>query len=323
MLPDFNRLRVFYHVYRQQSSTEAARVLHITQSGVSQQLKKLEEEVGCPLFTRMNRRLIPTPAGNRLFKVVEKFVDELEQGIRELQRGQEYPTGLLRIGAPEEFGKRYLPQIMASFGQKFPDVSFQLELGGPVHLLERMASGGLDLVYGDILPIRLNSPGVADTIERTPLVREQFVLACSRDYRERMQVQPEYEQLCKLDYIGYKKDIALFRSWFDLNFGKSPDNLNLVLVADSAETIIQGLVNDMGLAILVSHFIASHLKSGRLVLLEPGNVRLENTIASLRNRRRLPTVTEASFHHHLVKSLQKINGLDLYPENVVEQGVKR
>ncbi|MGL1932839.1 MAG: LysR family transcriptional regulator [Desulfotalea sp.] len=312
MLPDFNRLRVFYHVYLQQSSTGAAKMLHITQSGVSQQIKKLENELETALFTRMNRRLIPTSAGDRLFKVVQSFVDELEVGVKELQTGKEYPVGNLRIGAPEEFGKRYLPAIMSRFNLEYPEVTFNLQLGGPLFLFEQMQLGNLDLVYGDILPIKLKNIGGENSFEITPLIRERLVLACSRSYRDKWNVEPEYEKLCKLDYIGYRTDIALFRSWFDLHFKKAPDNLKLQLVVDNVDAIIQGLLNDMGVGITASHFISDHLNSGRLVLLGHQEKYLENTVASIRHRQRQPTVTEEFFHRFLVKSIQHLPELDVY-----------
>lgn len=55
MLPDFNRLRVFYYIYKTGSSTSAGKELHLTQSGVSQHLKKLEQELDYELFTRVNK----------------------------------------------------------------------------------------------------------------------------------------------------------------------------------------------------------------------------------------------------------------------------
>ena len=57
MLPDFNRLKVFYHIYRTGSVVAAADELCLTQSGVSQHLQKLENEIGMPLFTRLHKNL--------------------------------------------------------------------------------------------------------------------------------------------------------------------------------------------------------------------------------------------------------------------------
>ena len=74
---------------------------------------KLEAEIDTPLFTRLHKKLVPTLAGTRLFAIVEPFVKELEVGIPAIKRAREEPHGLLRIGAPVEFGKQYFPSIFA------------------------------------------------------------------------------------------------------------------------------------------------------------------------------------------------------------------
>ena len=74
MLPDFNRLKIFYYIYSTKSISDAANSLHLTQSCISQHLKKLEYEVRIPLFTRLNRKLVPTAAGDKLFSVIFLFL---------------------------------------------------------------------------------------------------------------------------------------------------------------------------------------------------------------------------------------------------------
>ena len=67
MLPDFNRLRVFFHVHQARSVGAAAAALHVTQSAVSQSLAKLEAELGAQLFVRRHRAIVATAAGEALF----------------------------------------------------------------------------------------------------------------------------------------------------------------------------------------------------------------------------------------------------------------
>ncbi|RLE03892.1 MAG: LysR family transcriptional regulator, partial [Bacteroidetes bacterium] len=62
MLPDFNRLKVFYYIYSLKSIAAAARQLHISQPAVSQHLKKLEAEINTSLFVRLHKRMVPTSA---------------------------------------------------------------------------------------------------------------------------------------------------------------------------------------------------------------------------------------------------------------------
>ena len=150
MLPDFNRLKLFYHVYACKSVAGAAKALHVTQSAVSQGLAKLEGELETPLFTRVHKGLVPTPAAETLFGMVQPFVTELENGLQDFARAKTQPWGVLRIGSPRMFGKIYFPRIFASFRKKFPEVSFVLELGGQEKLLDMVREGALDFTFSDI-----------------------------------------------------------------------------------------------------------------------------------------------------------------------------
>ncbi len=314
MLPDFNRLKVFYHIFNEQSSTGAAKILHITQSGVSQHLKKLEGELKTSLFTRVHRRLIPTAAGHKLYGIVQGFMIQLESGVRHINETSEKPSGRLRIGAPSEFGKTYLPRIFASFNRKYRDVSLQLELGDPNTLFGMVSEGELDFAYIDILPIFKDIPSESTVYTVEPMVTETFVLACSRNYYENNIVEAGYDELIKLKYIGYKTDIALFRSWFSLHFDEAPSALDLVLVADSAGAIITGLEEDLGLGILVSHLISGQIADGSLIPVQTTTQELQNTIARVRFRDKEETVTEKYFQQHFRCELNNISDLLLHFE---------
>ncbi|MFY0532236.1 LysR family transcriptional regulator [Nannocystis pusilla] len=105
MLPDFNRLRVFFHVHEARSVSAAAEALHVTQSAVSQSLAKLEDELKAQLFVRRHRAVVPTAAGEALFAVVAPFVAGLQERVGQIHRARHELAGTLQIGAPVEFGR--------------------------------------------------------------------------------------------------------------------------------------------------------------------------------------------------------------------------
>lgn len=305
MLPDLNRLKVFFHIFNEQSSTAAAKQLHITQSGVSQHLKKLEEELQTELFTRINRRLVPTAAGKKLYGIVKGFMDELELGVRHINDGLETPSGPLRIGAPTEFGKIYLPPIFGSFRRKYPGVTMQLELDEPKVLFEKVAAGKLDFAYIDILPFFIDTPGGTATYSIEPVVSEEFVLACSKEYYRARVNGTNYEQLKELDFIGYKDDIALFRSWFKLHFKREPQQLNLIFIADSSEAIVSAIKAGLGAGITVSHLMNREINTGEIIAIRPDEEKLQNTIACVQFKNKQLSITERAFQEHFRLELSK------------------
>lgn len=305
MLPDLNRLRVFFHIYNELSSTGAARLLHITQSGVSQQLKKLEDELQTQLFVRVNRRLVPTSSAHDLYHIVERFIAELEGEVRHLGEGRDRPGGLLRVGAPVEFGRTYLPGIFGSFYHRYPQVSLQLELFDPATLFSMISEGWLDFAYIDILPFFMDTPGGAASYSIEPVVREEFVLACSRSYYQSRLIGAEYERLESLNFIGYRADTALFKSWFRLHFQKEPQKLKQVFTVDSSGAIISAIEEGFGLGIIVSHLINRQIAQGEIVAIRPTSGKLLNTIACVQFRDRELTVTERMFQEHFRRELNR------------------
>ena len=121
---DFNRLRVFYCIYRNKSMIAAAKELNVTPPAVSQHLKKLEADMGVHLFTRLHKKLVPTVEAETLFQILDPFIHELEAGVRLFQSGKSRPSGMLRIGAPVEFGKTHFPGAIAAFRRTYPEVTF-------------------------------------------------------------------------------------------------------------------------------------------------------------------------------------------------------
>ncbi|XPV77761.1 MAG: LysR family transcriptional regulator [Desulfovibrio sp.] len=304
MLPDFNRLRVFYYIYKTGSSTSAGKELHLTQSGVSQHLKKLEQELDYELFTRVNKKLIPTSKGIALFNSVKRFVDDLESTMEDSQGVQ------LRIGAPVEFGKTYFPRIFSSFQTENEDVSFHLELDDPQTLFRKLGNGELDFAYIDILPFKIQTSKEESLYQITPLIREEFILACSKKYYNEHIKQSDFRTLKNLDYISFRKDTALIDSWFNLHHKKIPESLKIRFSVDSALGIISAIEADVGLGVSVSHFMSQQISSGSIIPINAGERQLENTIAYVQLKNKKLSKLEDAFQRHILFELQKISSLN-------------
>ena len=141
-----NRLEIFYTVFDCKSVSRAAEQLNLSQPAVSQQIKKLEQEIGVLLFTRLHKKLIPTVAAIGLYDEIAPFLSGLEEKIRLLKKPSDKPFGLLRLGAPYEFGREYLPIICHHYRQLYPDVEFTVHLDETIPLLKRLDEGTIDVV---------------------------------------------------------------------------------------------------------------------------------------------------------------------------------
>jgi DNA-binding transcriptional LysR family regulator len=157
-------LRTFVTVAETRNFTRAADIVHRTQSAVSQQIRKLEEETGHELFTRNGRAVELTAAGETLLPYARRILRAQDEAASMLLRPE--VTGLVKLGGPDDLMPRFLPAILARFAGIHPRVQVEVHCGASRQMLAMLEQGTLDLVVyncGDI-------PGSGEVIGRDRLV---------------------------------------------------------------------------------------------------------------------------------------------------------
>ncbi len=305
MLPDLNRLKLFYYVYRARSVVGAAAELNISQPAVSQQLQKLEAELKTSLFTRLHKKLVPTSAGERLFSLVSPMIDGLEVGLPFIRQPSDTPAGLLRIGAPREFGKYYLPRFCADFRRHYPDVCFGFKLKESLPLMTMLREGILDFALVDVYFEEGSLAGFKDIFSYDPLLREEMLLVCSRDYYDqRIAGNHSLEHLASQDFVTDEDDPSILDVWFRHHFERVPDKLNIVMRFDSHEALLTSLVLGQGLGVATAHLMWDELQSGELIPLTTRRETLVNMISLVQLQDKVPTLTEKTFRDFLLKAIR-------------------
>ena len=135
-------------VSRHGSFNSAARAMHISPSGLSHQVQKVEQALGAPLFERGGRRIVPTAGGQRLLAQIAAVLTAAEHLQQAARAGQVAFGGELRLGVPASLGPYLLPHLIAPFPQHFPGTRLSLSEGKPKGLLRRLHEGELDAMLG-------------------------------------------------------------------------------------------------------------------------------------------------------------------------------
>ena len=306
MLPDFNRLKVFYYIYSQQSIVSAARALHISQPAVSQQLQKLESEIQAPLFIRLHKKLVPTNAANRLFSLVQPFIDSLQEGMDTLRQPIDRPAGLLRIGAPREFGKEYLPLLSHTFREKYQEVIFNFSFDETAPLLTMLRAGEIDFALVDVFMPKGQFLETPHLFSIEPLIAEELILACSQDYyHKEIGGDHSFTKLAAKSFVSDKDDLAILIHWFRHHFSRTAAKLNVVMTTNSHEALISGIRLGMGLGVTSAHLVFAGLTNGSIIPVETNKKNAESWISLVQLLDKVPTLTERTFITHLKNGLQR------------------
>ena len=143
------QIQHFQTIVQENSFTEAAELCHISQSGISQSIKALEDEIGVKLITRKNRSFELTEAGEHFYKKSLVITADLEQLCRETVRIDRKDAAELSLGVLSTYSGDEFNRAIAAFSEKYPTVELKVSSGNHEDLYDGLRFGKLDLALND------------------------------------------------------------------------------------------------------------------------------------------------------------------------------
>ena len=140
---DLDLLRAFAAVADAKSFTRAGVRLGRTQSTISLQIKRLEEQLNAELFSRDPRKVVLTGQGEALLAQARRMLRVNDEIIGEMF--EHTLEGEVRFGAPEDFATTHLPGILGDYARAYPQVSLSVTCDLTLKLMDKMSQGELDL----------------------------------------------------------------------------------------------------------------------------------------------------------------------------------
>lgn len=136
-------LRSLVAVIDSGSFTRAAESTHLTQSTISQQIRKLEGQLGCDLLVRKKRYATPTLEGERIVAYARRILAMMEDAIAETVSSAEQRP--IKLGVPEDFATQELMPTLSRFAQAFPEVRLEVKSGMCSEIWQQFNQGELEL----------------------------------------------------------------------------------------------------------------------------------------------------------------------------------
>lgn len=166
---EIRELRYIAEIGRTHHIVQAARNLQISQPALHKTLRKVEQELDSPLFYRKGNELLPTDTGKIVLETAKDVSRRLSVMSDNIAAAKSMKYGSVSIGFPSIIGILFLPEIMLSFHNKYPDIHLKTVEGSSIRLADLTARGELDTAI-------IMRPRSSGSLSEIPINQNQIVL---------------------------------------------------------------------------------------------------------------------------------------------------
>ena len=252
---EVRHLKLIVAITKEQSVTKAGKRLNLTQSALSHQLKDIEERLGTPLFLRLNKKMAPTPAGERLLASAKMVLGELKRAEEEIELLASNGPGILRISTECYTCYHWLPDMLKVFKEKYPGVEINIVVEATRRPLEALLDGELDIAI-------VNTRDDHNRLTFTPLFRDEMVAIMKPDHMLASRPHLEAEDFAEENLIIHNslKENLVYQKLL-LPSGVSPRQASQVHLT---EAIIEMVKAGLGISVLARWAAWAQIDAGAL-----------------------------------------------------------
>ena len=276
---DTRHLKIFTTVYKTRSFTRAAEELFTSQPTVSEHMRNLEDKLGCKLFDRLGRSIMPTPEAELLYPKAEEILTQMSKLKNTLAAVTNNVAGVLIIGASTIPGDYILPEHSARFTDLYPEISFEIRINDSARIIKDISQHKLYLgVVGAQIP--------STKVEYTAFGGDELVLAAAADTSIDQEISAE--ELLQFDFLlreqgsGTGRNIEQFLS----KLGISTAQLKVRATLGSSTAIKEAIKSALGISIISRIAIRDELSSGRLKEIRIRGLEMQRSFYIVTSRKR-------------------------------------
>jgi len=253
---EIRHLRLVRTLAAEGTLTAAGKRLYLSQSALSHQLREIEDEFGIRLFDRCNRRMVLTPAGERVLGAADIVLGEIDDVRDEITRMVSGESGILRVTACRYTGFHWLPTVLTHFKKRFPRVEVRIDHPDAQDPAEQLRSGAVDLA---IVNAKNNGHGVA----YLKLFDDEMVAIVREDHQWTTRSFVSAKHFSDEHLIGYDIpfDEVIFNQQMLRPAGVKPKSL---LKLPTTDAIIEMVKAGMGVAAMNLWSVRPYLESSDL-----------------------------------------------------------
>ena len=259
MNQNLSSYRIFYTVANTGNISKAAKELYISQPAISKSIQKLEESVGCKLFSRSSRGVVLTDEGKLLYEHVSEAFETLTMGEEKLKRSIELGVGHLKIGVSSTLCKYLLLPYLKEFIRQNPHISISISCQSTNDTLKLLEDNKIDIGL-------IGKPENLKNIHFDFLEEIEDIFVAAKDYLRNLKARGiQKDHILQSSTLMLLDKSNMTRQYIDDYLQE-----NQIIIKDSIDISDMDLLIDfarigVGVACVIKNFVREDLENGTLM----------------------------------------------------------
>ena len=300
---DLRQLEIFSKVVELGSFSKAADAVYLAQASVSERIATLEKTVGTKLLDRLGRQVVPTKAGELLYKHAVLLLEMKKTACLEMQEFLGLRRGEVLMGGSTIPGNFILPAVLGRFHGEHPFVSVNLSIADTSDIETRVLDGGLELGV-------VGSKSSNKALVQHEVWKDELVLAVPDQQRWAGKKTVSLKELSEEPFILREVGsgtLRIMEEYLQSSGLKTVHSLNIVGRFGTSTAVKEGIKAGLGVSILSSRAIDTELKAGMLKALKVKDIPMYRSFYLIRDKRRIPSPLCVALMDYLIAEAKAYN----------------
>lgn len=259
MNQNLSSYRIFYTVANSGNISKAAKELYISQPAISKSIQKLEENVGCKLFSRSSRGVVLTEEGRLLYSHVCEAFETLTLGEEKLRRSIELGVGHLKIGVSTTLCKYLLLPYLKEFIREKPHISISISCQSTNETLKLLEDNKIDIGL-------IGKPGSLKNIHFDFLAEIEDSFVATKDYLRNLRARGiAPDQILQNSTLMLLDKNNMTRQYIDDYFLNNEIHVKDYIDISEMDLLIEFARIGVGVGCVIKNFVKKDLEDGTLV----------------------------------------------------------
>lgn len=278
---DIKQLEAFVYVVETCSFSKAGELLHLTQPTISSHILSLERELNIKLIVRTTKETYPSEAGKLLYNYAKEILIMRENAVQAIRMFSQEMRGTITVAASTIPGQYYLPKILQSFREKYPDIKFNIQMTDSSDVVDRITTRTAEVGFSGT---EIDAP---KCIYRE-FADDKLVVITPNEERFRQYVGKGFpiRQIREEPFIsresgsGTRKETEAFLRELGINVAE----LKTAVEVRSTESIIKMVSEGMGVAVLSKSACEDYQQFGKVLAFDFDNITLRRKLYIIKHK---------------------------------------